>query len=74
MPDIVSVGPGHPRYKPPHAWFAGFAPFGHPRVAVAVLIENGGHGGETAAPVAKAILEAWSRKYNFALPRVTGPL
>lgn len=43
--------------KPPHAWFVGFAPADHPKVAVAVLVENGGLGGRTAAPIAKEIFK-----------------
>ncbi len=34
-----------------HAWFAGFAPADKPRIAFAVLVEHGGHGGDVAAPV-----------------------
>lgn len=41
-----------------HAWIAGFAPRSDPRIAFAVLIENAGHGGEVAGPVAGEILEA----------------
>ncbi|HEX2170904.1 MAG TPA: penicillin-binding transpeptidase domain-containing protein, partial [Dehalococcoidia bacterium] len=47
----------------PHAWFICFAPAGNPRIAVAVLVENGGSlgseatGGAVAAPIAKAIIE-----------------
>ncbi|MCK5916068.1 MAG: penicillin-binding protein 2, partial [Deltaproteobacteria bacterium] len=40
-----------------HAWFAAFAPFDNPRIAVAVLIEHGGHGGSTAAPIARQVIE-----------------
>jgi len=40
----------------PHAWFIAFAPVERPRIALAVLVENGGSGGETAAPVARRIL------------------
>ena len=40
----------------PHAWFAGFAPADAPKVAFCVFVENGGHGGEVAAPVAYRIL------------------
>lgn len=48
---------------PSHAWFIGFAPAEAPRVAVAVMIENGGGedgatGGRTAAPLARAVMEA----------------
>lgn len=40
--------------KSDNAWFVGFAPYENPRIAVAVIIENGGHGAYTA-PVAKDI-------------------
>jgi penicillin-binding protein 2 len=39
-----------------HAWFVGFAPAGRPKIAVAVLVEHGGHGGDVAAPVAMEIV------------------
>ena len=45
-----------------HAWFVGFAPSRNPEIVVAVFIENGGHGGEAAAPVAHAILETYYKK------------
>jgi len=41
-----------------HAWFSAYAPAGDPRYAVAVVIEQGGHGGATAAPAARQILAA----------------
>jgi len=40
-----------------HAWFVGFAPRENPRVAFAVIVEHGGHGGVTAAPIVKKVLE-----------------
>jgi penicillin-binding protein 2 len=40
-----------------HAWFAGFAPATKPRIAFAVIIEHGGHGGDAAAPVAVEIVD-----------------
>jgi len=43
---------------PPHAWFVGFAPADHPRVVVAVILENAGYGGDVAAPVAAQIMRA----------------
>lgn len=39
-----------------HAWFAAFAPYDEPEVAIAVLIEHGGGGGSAAAPVACRVL------------------
>jgi penicillin-binding protein 2 len=44
-----------------HAWFVAFAPLEHPRIAVAVLVEHMGHGGSAAAPLAKALIEAYMR-------------
>jgi len=40
-----------------HAWFIGFAPFDKPKIAFAIFVEHGGHGGSAAGPVAKAIVE-----------------
>jgi hypothetical protein len=40
------------------AWFASFAPALHPRIAVSVLLVKDGAGGDTAAPVARQVLEA----------------
>lgn len=40
-----------------HALFVAFAPVETPRIAVAVIVENGGHGGSVAAPIAKAIMD-----------------
>ena len=40
-----------------HAWFVSYAPVQDPQVAIAVLIEHGGHGGDAAAPMAKKVFE-----------------
>lgn len=42
-----------------HALFVGFAPVDDPQIAVAVIVENGGSGSGTAAPVARAMFDAW---------------
>lgn len=52
-----------PRNTPPHAWYIAFAPAQSPRVAVAVLVENGGDrlsatGGALAAPIGRATMAA----------------
>jgi peptidoglycan glycosyltransferase len=54
----------HERGKPPHAWFTAFAPADEAKVAVAVVVEDGGEagseaaGGRVAAPIAKQVMEA----------------
>jgi cell division protein FtsI/penicillin-binding protein 2 len=40
-----------------HAWFVGVAPIDNPRYVVAILIDEGGSGGQVAAPVARHILQ-----------------
>ena len=40
-----------------HALFVAFAPADAPKIALAVLVENGGHGGSTAAPIARAVFD-----------------
>jgi penicillin-binding protein 2 len=42
-----------------HAWFVAFAPVENPEIAVAVLVEHGGHGGSAAAPLAKMVIEKY---------------
>jgi cell division protein FtsI/penicillin-binding protein 2 len=39
------------------SWFVGFAPVDRPQVAIAVVVEGGGYGGRTAAPIAAALLD-----------------
>lgn len=43
--------------KDNHAWFAGVAPIDDPQWAVAVLVDEGGSGGQVAAPIARYILQ-----------------
>lgn len=40
-----------------HALFVGFAPSESPRIAVGVMVENGGHGGSVAAPIARKVID-----------------
>jgi peptidoglycan glycosyltransferase len=40
----------------PHSWFIGFAPAEAPRVAIAVIVERAGRGGEVAAPIAGELM------------------
>lgn len=42
-----------------HAWFMAFAPVDKPQIAVAIVVENGGHGGSTAAPIARKVMDAY---------------
>lgn len=42
-----------------HSLFIAFAPVEEPRIAVAVIVENGGSGSAVAAPIARTIMDAW---------------
>jgi penicillin-binding protein 2 len=42
-----------------HSWFIAFAPAEAPKIAVAVLVENGGFGSQVAAPIARKVMDAW---------------
>ncbi len=53
--------------KPSDAWFCCYAPFEAPEIALAVVIEGGGHGGTTSGPLARQILEYFFRD------RITAP-
>jgi len=48
----------------PHSWFTGFAPRDNPRVVVTILVEFGGMGGATAAPLAGEIFALYKEKYD----------
>ncbi|MGB6451942.1 MAG: penicillin-binding protein 2 [Steroidobacteraceae bacterium] len=62
-----------------HAWFIAFAPAEAPRIAVAVLVENAGFGSDSAAPVARQVLDAYllgpdgKLKPQFMPPAGTAP-
>lgn len=53
--------------RPPNAWFTAFAPAQNPRIAVSVIVLDGGDlgneatGGQVAAPIVRAVLEAYLR-------------
>jgi penicillin-binding protein 2 len=42
-----------------HALFIGYAPFENPRIAVALIVENGGGGGSVAAPIVRKVMDQY---------------
>ncbi|MBI2339484.1 MAG: penicillin-binding protein 2 [Deltaproteobacteria bacterium] len=46
----------------PHGWFVAYAPYDDPKIAVAVIVENGGSGSGAAAPVAQGVIDAYLGK------------
>lgn len=47
-----------------HALFVAYAPIEDPQIAIAVIVEHGGHGGSVAAPIARQIMDAYLLKNN----------
>ena len=45
-----------------HAWFIAMAPVENPMIALAIIVENGGHGGTSAAPISHQIMEVFFKK------------
>ena len=65
IPDVIVGGKTGTTQNPhgeDHAWFVGYAPAEDPKIVVAVLVENIGHGGTFAAPVAKRIISKYLKK------------
>lgn len=59
MPDVTVAGKTGTATNPAgrsHAWFVAFAPAQAPRVAVAIVVENAGYGGDIAAPIARKVM------------------
>ena len=42
-----------------HGWFVAYGPFDNPNIVVAVIVEQGGFGAQSAVPIGRKILEAW---------------
>ena len=41
-----------------HGWFVAYGPFDNPNIVVAVIVEQGGFGSQSAVPIGREILEA----------------
>ncbi|MGH7916669.1 MAG: penicillin-binding transpeptidase domain-containing protein, partial [Candidatus Binataceae bacterium] len=46
-----------------HGWFIAFAPEHDPKIAIACIVEHAGHGGSTAGPVVKAVMQRYFELY-----------
>ena len=48
---------GYQRDFRDHSWFVAYAPAENPKIALAVLVENGGFGAQSAAPIARMVMD-----------------
>jgi penicillin-binding protein 2 len=51
-----------------HSWYTAYAPADHPQIALAIIVENAGHGGDVSAPIAKAFLSEYFRPSRLNPP------
>jgi len=58
-----------------NGWFIAFAPKDHPQIAIAAIVEHGGHGGSAAAPGVREVMEKFFALYPAGVPKspVTAP-
>ena len=69
LPNIIvagKTGTAQNTFGQDHAWFVCYAPAEDPKIVLALLVENAGHGGSIAAPIAKIILQAFFEKMNLS--------
>ncbi len=55
-----------------HAWYIAYAPADSPKIAIAVLVENGGFGAAAAAPIARAVFDYYLLGQKTPVPAVPG--
>ncbi len=55
--------------KMPHAWFAGYAPYDKPEIALVVMLENGGEGSSVAVPIAREIFSWYAANQSSFLDK-----
>jgi len=55
-----------------HSWFIGFAPVNNPKIAICVMAEAAGHGGDIAAPIARDVVSHYLRRLERAASKSAG--
>lgn len=71
LPDIRVAGKTGTAQNPhgkDHSWYTAYAPADDPQIALAVLVENAGHGSEFAAPVVREFIREYFRPGRLAPP------
>ena len=64
--------PGYPHpLNLTQSWWCGYGPYGQPSIVVCAVIENGGHGGDAAAPAALQVFEQWFKKTATVIPHAS---
>jgi penicillin-binding protein 2 len=61
LPSAGKTGTAQNPHGEHHAWYTAYAPADEPEIAIVVLIEHSGHGGEVAAPIARDFFKEYFR-------------
>ena len=61
-----------PGNNEPHAWFAGYAPADNPEIVCVAMVENGGEGSQTAAPMFRKVIEKYFHVLQTPTPAKPG--
>ena len=61
---IYATCENRPKHQRHHGWFIGYAPADNPEIAFGILAEHSCHGSSGAAPIAKAMVQAYVAKYH----------
>ncbi len=61
LPFAAKTGTAQNPHGEDHSWFTAYAPAGDPQIALAIIVENSGHGSEVAGPIARAFLMDYFR-------------
>jgi penicillin-binding protein 2 len=67
VPGVTVAGKTGTAQNPPrknHAWFVCFAPYENPKIAIAIIVENGGFGGSASAPIARELIKQYLTNTN----------
>jgi len=59
VPTAGKTGTAQNPHGNDHGWFIAYAPYDNPQIAIAVIIENGGFGSISAAPIASLVIEKY---------------
>ena len=64
IPQCGKTGTAQNPHGNHHSLFIAFAPADHPKIALSIIIENGGYGATWAAPIASLMIEKYIRGYT----------
>ncbi len=71
LPFASKTGTAQNPHGDHHSWFTAYAPADDPEIAIALIVENAGHGSQVAGPIVKSFLMEYFRARNPALQKLS---